>query len=278
MVKHIGTLIRTFDITEPRLAFYQQIGLDILQIAGVNEDYLVPTVEAVQKSDDLFALFRKYGFTVPTMFLSFPEQDWTRCDETVGLVPEAFRAGRMVLACRQMLWGKKYGIKYIACHVGTIPENGTEAYCRFVNDLRQLAAFANVNGQQFIFETGMESAAGMKTIIRELSPADTGINFDPANLLIYDQTAPDEFLDELIDKVQVVHCKDAVRPTGGSAMGRETPLGQGDTGFAQLLKRLLANGFAGPLIIERELPPGPEQERDISKAVTLIKNICEGVK
>jgi sugar phosphate isomerase/epimerase len=36
------------------------------------------------------------------------------------------------------------------------------------------------------------------------------------------------------------------------------------------LKRLIRNGFAGPLIIERELPLGPEQEKDIAEAVKLL--------
>ena len=56
-------------------------------------------------------------------------------------------------------------------------------------------------------------------------PAHPGINFDPANLLIYDQEDPASFLDELENKVEVVHCKDARRPAPGAAFGRETILG-----------------------------------------------------
>ena len=109
-------------------------------------------------------------------------------------------------------------------------------------------------------------------------PAHPGINFDPANLLIYDQEDPASFLDELENKVEVVHCKDARRPAPGVAFGRETILGEGDTGFAELLKRLLRNGFSGFLVIERELPPGEEQERDISNAIHFIQTICKGAE
>ena len=59
MNTQIGTLIRCRDITEKRLGFYQKIGLNILQLAGVDEDYLAPGKEAKQKSENLFALFRR---------------------------------------------------------------------------------------------------------------------------------------------------------------------------------------------------------------------------
>lgn len=278
MNTQIGTLIRCRDITEKRLGFYQKIGLNILQLAGVDEDYLAPGKEAKQKSENLFALFLRYAFSVPCMFLSYPNQDWTHPKETAGLVPEKFRSERMLLSCRQMQWGKQYGIKYISCHVGFLPEKGTESYDTFVSEMRQLVMFAESNGQQFLFETGMESTQEMKQILSDLMPAHPGINFDPANLLIYDQEDPASFLDELENKVEVVHCKDARRPAPGAAFGRETILGEGDTGFAELLKRLLRNGFSGFLVIERELPPGEEQERDISNAVHFIQTICKGAE
>ncbi len=278
MKNPLGTLLRCPHFTEARLALYQKLGMNILQIAGVSEEYIAPTAEAEKKSDELFALIRQYGFSVPTMFLFFPNQDWSRIKETTGLVPEAFRAERMVLACRQMLWGKKYGIQYIACHVGCQPEAGAPEYEKFVNDLRQLALFAEANGQQFIFETGMESGAALKQLLDDLAPAKPGINFDPANLLIYDRDTPDHFLDLLEDRVRVVHCKDGKRPQDGNALGKETVLGQGDARFADVLKRLLKNGFAGNLVIERELPPGPEQERDIAEAIQFIQAEAAKVK
>lgn len=278
-MKHsLGTLLRCPHIAEARLALYQKLGMNILQIAGVSEEYLAPTEEAMRKSDELFALIRKYGFSVPTMFLFFPNQDWSRIKETTGLVPEVFRAERIVLACRQMLWGKKYGVKYIACHVGCQPKAGTPEYEKFVRDLRQLALFAEANGQQFIFETGMESAAELEQLLDDLAPAKTGLNFDPANLLIYDRDTPDHFLDLLEDRVRVVHCKDGKRPQDGNALGKETVLGQGEAQFANVLKRLLKNGFTGCLVIERELPPGPEQERDIAAAIQFIQTEAATVK
>lgn len=268
--RKIGTLIRCADITEQRLAFFREIGLNAIQLGGVYEAHLASTPEARSATDGLFELFERYGISVPSLFLGYTGQDWKSPERTVGLVPEAFRAERLLLSCRQMLWASSHGIRYIACHVGFVPQLKDLAYERFIAEMKQLAKFAGSLGQTLLFETGTESVSELKTIFSDIDEPALGINFDPANLLYYNQDDPAVLLDEMSDFIKVVHCKDAVRPLSGQKYGSETVLGQGGTNFTALLKRLQAVGFDGPLIIERELAPGPEQEKDISEAVKLI--------
>lgn len=271
-LKDIGTLIRCGDIDERRIAYYSEIGLNCIQIAGVYEPWLAPTPEAEKASDDLFALFRKYNIAVPTMFFSYPNQ-W---NGEFGLIPEKTRAERMILSCRLLNWGKKYGIKYFACHVGFLPETEGEFYDKFIADLKLLAKFAAANDQVFMFETGTESVAELKKMLEDIDEPNVGINFDPANLLYYGKDDPAKMVDELAQYIRVVHCKDANPAGEGEEHGKETVLGKGSTNFCTLLKRLQKGGFTGPLIIERELPLGPEQEKDIAEAVQLIKSTIEG--
>ncbi len=270
--KEIGTLIRCDSIDERRIAYYHDIGLNCIQIAGVYEPWLAPTPEAQKASDDLFALFRKYDITVPTMFFSYPNQ----FSGAFGLVPEEVRAERMLLSCRMLNWGKRYGIKYFACHVGFLPEERGDFYKKFIADLKLLAKFAAANDQVFMFETGTETVAGLKQVLKDIDEPNVGINFDPANLLYYNMDDPAKLVDELAGYIYVVHCKDANPPEEGEKCGKETVLGKGSTNFCELLRRLQKGGFSGPLIIERELPLGPEQEKDIAEAVQLIKSIIEG--
>jgi len=272
---YIGTMLHCCNVNERILAYYHDIGMNALQIARVYEEWLAPGEEAQRASEEMFALFRKYGFTVPTMFLSYPNQDWAHPREGVGLTPENSRAERMVLSCRQMNWGKRYGIRYITCHVGFPPE-APEEYSRLIADLKQLARFAAANDQEFLFETGTESAASLKRIIDDIDEPNVGINFDPANLLLYGTDKPEIFLNLLWPKIRVVHCKDSVPEHDGNPP-RETVLSKGETNFTELLRFLLAKGFNGPLIIERELPPGPEQEKDIAEAMVYLNGILEGV-
>ena len=269
----IGTLLRCGSIDERRIAYYHEIGLDSLQIAGVYEDWLAPGNDARKASDAFFELFRKYGITVPTMFMSYPNQDWKNPREGIGLVPEKTRAERMLLSCRQMNWAKRYGIRYITCHAGFVPEERNEFYERFIADMKQLVKFAAANEQEFLFETGTENVAGLKQTIEDIGEPNVGINFDPANLLIYGTDDPAVLADQLADRIRVIHCKDADPAEAGAPRGKETVLGKGSTRFAELLKKLLSGGFRGPLIIERELPLGPEQEKDIAEAVGLIHSI-----
>ena len=142
--------------------------------------------------------------------------------------------------------------------------------------MKQLVRFAASNGQEFLFETGTENAASLKRTIDDIDEPNVGINFDPANMLIYGTDDPANVVAQLKDKIKVVHCKDAVPAVEGASRGKETVLGEGATQFADLLKSLLSSGFAGPLVIERELPLGPEQEKDIAEAVMFIKSIIKG--
>ena len=274
---NIGTLLRCGHVTERRIAFLRDAGLDSLQIAGVYEDWLAPTPEARKASDGLFDLFGNYGMTVPTLFLSYTGQDWDHPEGTVGLFPASTRSERMVATCRQMEWAARYGIKLISCHAGFVPAGKDEFYARFVADMKPLIRFAAAYGQEFLFETGSESADTLMQLLDDVGQPNTGINFDPANMQIYGHGDPAELVEKARDRIRVVHCKDANPPEAGAVRGRETPLGKGSTNFATLLRRLVDSGFQGPLIIERELPPGPEQERDVAEAVQFLNSLTKGL-
>lgn len=267
---NIGTLLRCGEAAEARVAFFRDSGLDSFQIAGVYEDWLAPTPEARRASDALFALFAKYGMSVPALFLSYTGQDWDNPEPTVGLLPAATRSERMVATCRQMEWAARYGIRLVSCHAGFVSGERDAAYARFVADMKPLLRFAAAMGQEFLFETGSEPIDTLLRLMDDIGEPNAGINFDPANVLIYGNGNPAEVLEKAGDRIRVVHCKDAVPPAPGARRGLETPLGRGATDFAALLRRLLSSGFRGPLIIERELPPGSERERDIAEAAHFL--------
>lgn len=265
----IGTLLRLPEITPERLQFLRQAGLESCQLARVGEDWLHGP-QGADNSAALMRLLTDNAIRPVSVFLSFPAQRFTS-GGGFGLTPPQPRAGRIVSACRQMLWAGKYHIKLIACHVGKMPASDGNEYEQLIDDLRQLARFANENGQRFLFETGPESAAELQKTFNDIGMDNVGVNFDPANLLIYNQDDPADFLNLLADRVGVVHCKDGRRPEKAGEMGKETPLGKGDTRFAALMAQLIGQSFRGPLIIERELPLGPEQQRDVAEAIGWLK-------
>jgi len=268
----IGTLLRLPDITAERLHFLQQAGLECCQLARVGEDWLHGP-QGTSNSTALMHLLADHDIRAVSVFLSFPAQRFTADGGGFGLTPLPPRASRLASACRQMLWARKHHIDLITCHVGKMPTHGGNDYEQLIDDLRQVTRFANENGQRFLFETGPESAQELQQTFNDIGMDNVGVNFDPANLLMYNQDNPADFLTLLADRVGVVHCKDGRRPEQTGQMGKETPLGKGDTGFAELLLQLVGHGFRGPLIIERELPLGPEQQRDVAEAIAWLKQL-----
>ena len=264
----IGTLLRLTQMTAEMIAFLKSAGLETSQIARASDDWMNGTA-GVERSEQSLRLLADHGIDCVSLFMMMAPR--TTGD---GFVTEEWRTSRMLFATRQLLWAKKYGIKFITCHVGALSNIGEgDAYKHLVADFQQLLRFAEENDQFFLFETGPESVAGLKKIFADIGSPNLGINFDPANFLYYNQDDPSVLVEEMWQYIKVVHCKDAVRPAPGEPHGHETVLGQGGTNFVQLMHTLLGKGYRGPLIIERELPYGPEQQKDVAEAIRLLQEI-----
>ena len=264
MTSHsLGTLLRMNNITEEYMEFLQGLGMNSSQVCRVSDEYLCGE-EGFRRSEEIINLLKKYDLSPNSLFTTYNN----------GIIDPKNRAENLVSICRQMNWAKRYGIQYILCHVGELPENDEECCSGFVASLKQLAAFAAENQQYFLFETGSIPLESLLKIFTEVNHPHLGYNFDPANVMYYNlPDSPDKMLDELAPWIKAVHCKDGVRPAPGQQFGKETVLGEGETRFAELITKLLNSGFDGPFIIEREIPIGPEQRRDISNAVQLLKSL-----
>ena len=259
----LGTLLRMNSISEEYLDFLQKLGMNSSQVCRVTDEYLCGE-EGFRRSEEIIRLLKKYDLCPNSLFTTYNN----------GIIDPKTRAENLVSICRQMNWAKRYGIQYILCHVGELPENDEECCRGFIASLQQLAAFAAENQQYFLFETGSIPLKRLPQIFKEVDNRHPGFTFDPANVMYYNlPDSPDEMLDKLGSWIKAVHCKDGVRPRSDEKFGKETILGEGETGFAELIPKLLRSGFDGPFIIEREIPMGPEQRRDISNAVQLLKSL-----
>ena len=258
----IGTMIRDHSEENlyPYLDFLASLGMNCCQICRMPETKLAANGNN-EESEKFVAYLRKTGLVPISIFLNLRVRTGGN-----GLVSPAERAARFVFSCRQMTWGAKNGVKYFTCHAGVFPKSGTPEYDAWIADMKEFVRFAGDLGEDFLFETGPESADDLGQAICDIDEKNVGINFDPANLLIYDKTDPAEFVDKLFPYIRLVHCKDSRRPLDGAAHGKETVLGEGDTNFFPLLDSILARGFRGPLVIEREIPAGEQLCKDTAEA------------
>ena len=213
---------------------------------------------------------------IVTAFMNFEGESYASipiCTQTVGYVPPATRHEREQRTYAVSDFARSLGIPGVAAHIGCLPEDPSDAEHRAVLELvRRVCDHCAGNGQTFALETGQEPAPALLEFLHAVDRPNLGINFDPANMILYGSGEPMEALRTLGEHVLTVHCKDGTWPETRGEWGRETPLGDGDVGMQRYVRTLREIGYAGPLVIEREIV-GEEQRADIGRAIALLNRI-----
>ena len=213
---------------------------------------------------------------VVTAFLSFEGESYASipiCAQTVGYVPPKTRRERELRTYAVSDFAHSLGISGVAAHIGCLPEDPGDSEHQAVLELvRRVCDHCAGNGQTFALETGQEPAAALLEFLRAVERPNLGVNFDPANMILYGSGDPMEALRTLGGHLLTVHCKDGTWPEAEGEWGRETPLGDGDVGMQQYVRTLREIGYEGPLVIEREIV-GEEQRADIGRAIALLNRI-----
>ena len=243
----------------------RQFGLNVCQLSCWNMRLAEPAVARAVAAESAAT-----GVRVCAVWAGLPgpaEWNFTRGPVTLGLVPDEYRAERVEALKRWADFAALIGAPAIITHCGFIPENLTDPqYPAVVDAIREAAEHCAERGIAFWFETGQETPVVLLRTIEAVGTGNLGINLDPANLILYGKGNPIDALDVIGPYVKNVHVKDGFYPTDGSRLGREVPPGQGRVGFPKFIARLKEIGFAGELIIEREIS-GEQQSRDIRQTV-----------
>lgn len=220
----------------------------------------------------------EYGIEITAVWAGLPgKYVWNFVDgpSTIGLVPPETRTIRIKALKKASDFTRDVGVENIVTHVGFIPENPKDpVYNSLIDVLRDVAKFCAKNGQFFLFETGQETPITLLRTIEDVGATNLGVNFDPANLLMYGKANPVDALDILGRFVRGVHAKDGEYPTNGRELGKEKPLGEGRVNFPAIISKLKALDYTGAITIEREIS-GPQQTRDILRAKELLENLLK---
>lgn len=198
------------------------------------------------------------------------EWNFTHGPQTLGIVPPAYRAVRLQELVRSAQFAKSLGVGDVCSHMGFIPENPNDgAYQDFLAAVKWLAHACRDLGIRLNFETGQETPVTLLRTLHDIDLPNVGLNFDPANLLMYGKANPIDALDIVGKHINGVHAKDGEYPTDGRNLGREMPLGQGRVDFPRFVAKLRELGYDGPLTIEREIS-GEQQRADVLAANKLL--------
>lgn len=153
----------------------------------------------------------------------------------------------------------------VTMHAGFLPEaQGTER-STMIDRLRQLGDLFGASGIDLAFETGQETGDVLVEVLQELSHASIGVNFDPANMILYNKGNPIAAMETLASWIKQIHIKDAVVTEVDGEWGSEVPVGTGDVDWKNFLAAV-PKGI--DLVIEREA--GEDRIADIKTAIALL--------
>jgi len=215
-------------------------------------------------------------FPIITCFAAYTGEDYAdipTVEATVGLLPEKFRAERLVRTREISDIAAALGVKSLGLHIGCVPHDTSDPLYIAVREVtREIADYAASHGQTFALETGQESAAALRAFIADVDRPNLKVNFDPANMIMYGSGDPIEALGLLGDLVVSCHAKDGLWPAGGpGSLGVEKVLGTGDVGIGRYVAKLKEVGYRGPIAIEREGVEWEQKVADIEIGVGVLK-------
>ncbi len=228
---------------------------------------------------DWRAALEEQDFTLVTVFAAYNGESYAdipTVERTVGFIPHASREEREHRTYQVSDFAAALEVKSIACHVGFVPHDTAHPDYIAVRALVQrIADHAAQHGQTFALETGQEPAQVLLHFLKDCDRPNLGINFDPANMILYGTGDPIEALGVLGPHLLSVHCKDGDWPDKNvpGALGTETPLGQGAVGMERFIAKLKEVGFTGPLNIEREAENQEQRIADMKMAVALLSKL-----
>jgi sugar phosphate isomerase/epimerase len=76
--------------------------------------------------------------------------------------------------------------------------------------------------------------------------------------------------------IRSVHVKDARRPAVPGRWGQEVPLGEGEVDIREFVQTLRRVGYAGPLVVEREVGDQEARLRDIAHGLDYLRDCLAG--
>lgn len=241
-------------------------GVDALQLAlaPLRRDW-----DAGESADVL----AQAGLEIRSGMLAFEGEDYSSPDSiraTGGVGPDAAWPDNLRAAqeCARLAW--RLRLPLVTFHAGFLPEGRADPRRAVLLDrLRAVIDAFAACGVAVGLETGQERVDTLLEALSDLDRPSAGVNFDPANLLLYGMGEPVPALAALLPHVRQVHVKDARRPSRPGAWGAEVPAGAGEVDWEAFFDVLERRATPVDLMIEREA--GEDRVGDIRRARDLVR-------
>ena len=253
--------------------FLEDLDIDVVQIALGD-----PHHASWEEGDDFAKAAKAAGFRMSSAMLGFPGEDYTTPQTiaaTGGFTPADLREERLQRVAWAVDKTLELGLDMFMLHAGHIPHEAGAERTAMMDCLAKSADMAGAKGVTIALETGQETGQDLKRVLTDLALPNLKVNFDPANVILYDMGNPIESLELLGEYVIHVHCKDANCTKTKGDWGEEVILGEGQVDMARFVETLNRIGYGGPLCIEREVGTQEDRKRDVAHGIAFLRG-CGG--
>ncbi len=247
-----------------------------LQATGISRVQLAldPLRELPAKWDRVVELFAANKIEICSGMFGCVGEDYSTLESirlTGGIAPDKTWEQNWKNIQATAALGQALGLKLVTFHAGFLPHRQSDKqFTKMLGRLKEVAdAFQHANIVLGL-ETGQETATVLAKVLKQLGHPNVGVNFDPANMILYGKGNPIEALEVLGTWIRQVHMKDAVRTKVAGTWGEEVPAGKGEVDWPAFFSTLKKLKFTGPIVIEREA--GTQRIADIRTARTVAES------
>lgn len=251
----------------------RDVGVGAVQLA------LRPLREGAWRLDRTVGALREGGIAIRSGMMEPAGEDYSSLESirrTGGIRPDETWGENRRIAREDARIAAELGLRLVTFHAGFLPHDLADPRrAEMIGRLREIADVFWAHGIRLGLETGQETAQTLLSVLAELDRPAVGVNFDPANMILYNMGDPVAALEGLASSVQQIHIKDAVRSRVTGEWGVEVPVGEGDVDWEGFFGVVAGARLDVDLMIEREA--GDDRVGDMRRAVGLLREHGIGV-
>jgi L-ribulose-5-phosphate 3-epimerase len=245
----------------------RQLDISAVQLA------LEPLRDGSWSEIETLSALRAAGVTIISGMYQPAGEDYSSLGSiklTGGLRPSATWLDNQARAVHVARIASRLGLPLVTFHAGFIPHDPADPERQVMIDrLQEVVDIFDDHNIRVGFETGQETALTLQSALDELERPHAGINFDPANMILYGMGDPISALSALAPRVVQIHIKDAIPAATPGQWGTEVPVGAGGVDWSSFFGLIRQRNLGVDLVIEREA--GTQRRADISAAAELIR-------
>ena len=244
------------------------IGVDCVQL------HLDPLRRGEWSISETVSALAEARIDVRSGMMSMEGEDYSSLqsiERSGGVRPAATWASNRVAARANASLARRLGLELVTFHAGFLPHDRNDPERKLLLErLRELVDVFGAEGVRVGFETGQERADTLLEVLADLARPTAGINFDPANMILYGMGDPVAALRELAPRVLQVHIKDATATTQPGTWGEEVRVGTGQVRWIDFFAVLREQRVGVDWMIEREA--GDQRIDDMRAARELLES------